>query len=87
MVSWGSSSADDFTGADASVDDMTADSTGDGYGWYNEGVVDKESGVGASGCSEKLFRRKVVGVFNGDGQSGSILKLALSDVRNAVIID
>jgi hypothetical protein len=33
----------------------------------------------------KLFSRKDVGVGNGEGRSGSILRFALRDVKNAVV--
>lgn len=33
----------------------------------------------------KLFNRNEVGVGSGDGRSGSILRFALSDVKNAVV--
>jgi hypothetical protein len=42
--------------------------------------------VGGRGWSEKLFSRKVVGVPNGDGRSGSIQRFALSEVRNAIVV-
>lgn len=34
---------------------------------------------------QKLFNRNDVGVGNGEGRSGSILRFALSDVKNAVV--
>jgi hypothetical protein len=74
-----------LAGAVASVEDMTAVSAGDGYGLYGAGSVEKDNDVGGSGWSEKLFNRKDVGVPNGEGRSGSILRFALSDVRKAII--
>lgn len=32
-----------------------------------------------------MFRRKFVGVGSGEGRSGSILRLALNEVRKAVV--
>lgn len=34
---------------------------------------------------QKLFNRNDVGVGNGEGRSGSILRFALSEVKNAVV--
>jgi hypothetical protein len=35
---------------------------------------------------QKLFSRNDVGVGNGEGRSGSILRFALSDVKNAALV-
>lgn len=62
------------------------DSVGEGYGLCDDESVEKVNGVGGSGWCEKLFRRKEVGVPNGEGRSGSILRFALSEDRNAALV-
>ena len=46
--------------------------------------VEQDSEVGGTGWI-KWLRRKLVGVGSGEGRSGSILRFALSEVRNAVV--
>lgn len=41
-----------LAGAEGSVDDIISVSAGDGYRLCGAGSVEKESGVGGSGCSE-----------------------------------
>jgi hypothetical protein len=83
VESWGISSVGALAGAEGSVDDMIWVSVGDWYGRCGAGRVEKASGVGGSSWSEQVLGRNVVGVPNGDGRSGSILKFALRLVKNA----
>lgn len=51
------------------------------------GRVEKDNGEGGgSGGCEKLEARKVVGVPNGEGRSGSMRRFTLRDVRNAALV-
>ena len=46
------SSVADLAGAEGSTDDMILVSAGEGYGLCGAGRVEKDSGVGGSGCRE-----------------------------------